>query len=94
MNFLKCLCKNFKWVLLGLLILTVLVAVFIGISYLFGSMIYQLMFHVGTHNYIIMGIIALLFTFLMQILTIFLGGWFLLSWGQSGGVLKKKGGIG
>jgi len=83
--FFKELLKGSKWVLLAVLILAVLVAGWYGTAWTLGWYVERFfdLKDFGSANFVQFGSSMLVFTLIVQIITIILTGWFLLSWGKS-----------
>ncbi len=83
--FFKELLKGSKWVILALIILTIAVASWYGAAWSLGWYVHNFfdLKNFGPQNYVQLGSCVLVFTLIVQIITVILTGWFLLSWGKS-----------
>jgi len=91
-NFLKELTKGFRWVLVALLILIVLVAGWVGAAWLLGWAVNHFfdLRHFSSANFISFGSCTLVFMLIIQIITIIITGWAMLAYGRSRGIINKE----
>ena len=91
-TFFKELLKGSKWVILALVILTVAVAFWYGAAWSLGWYVRNFfdLKNFGPQNYVQLGSSVLVFTLIVQIITVILTGWFLLSWGKSRGLKQEE----
>lgn len=84
-KFLKELFKGFKWVLISILILALIIAVFIGSAWGLGWLVDRLFDFkdFGPKFYIPFGSAVLVFTVIIQIITVIITVWALLAYGKS-----------
>lgn len=90
--FFKELLKGLKWVVLALIILTVAVITWYGVSWSLGWYVDRFfdLKSFGSQDFVQFGSSVLVFTLIIQIITIILTGWFLVSWGKSRGIDQEK----
>lgn len=91
-KFFKELLTGFRWVLISITVLVGLVASWIGCAWLLGWLVerYFDLQNFGPDDFIVFGSGVLVFTLLIQIVTIIITIWALLAWGRSQGLVKKK----
>jgi len=91
-KFLKELFKGFKWVLISILILSLIIAIFVGSAWGLGWLVDKLfdLKNFGPNFYIPFGSAVLVFTFIIQLVTIIITIWALLAYGKSRGLIQKK----
>ena len=84
-KFFKELLKGSKWVILALVILSVVVVSWYGAAWSLGWYTHKFfdLKNFGQGNYVQFGSCVLVFTLIIQVITIILTGWFLISWGKS-----------
>ena len=92
MTFLKELFRGIKWIAIILCIIILLVAGWVGFSWCMGYAVDHLfdLKSFGSIHYISFGSCVLVFTLLVQILTVIFTIWAILAWGKSRGVIKEK----
>lgn len=90
-KFFKELLKGFKWVIIALIILAALIALWIGCAWSLGWVVHRYvdLKNFSPENFIPFGSVVLVFTLIIQIITIILTLWALLAWGRARGVIKK-----
>lgn len=91
-NFLKELLKGSKWVFISLVILILLVSAFVFGAWSLGWIVDQL-FDMEKFNpdyYVPFGSAVLVFTLIIQIVTIILTIWALLAYGKTRNIIKKE----
>ena len=90
--FLKELLKRSKWVILAIIILVIVIASWYGVAWALGWYIHKFfdLKNFGPWNYVRHGSCILVFTLIIQIVTIILTGWFLISWGKSRNINQKE----
>ncbi len=83
--------KGSKWVAISLLILAAFVSAFIGSAWGLGWLVERLfdLQSFGPDRYIAFGSAVLVFTTLIQVVTIILTIWALLAYGKSRGIIQK-----
>ncbi|RKY76032.1 hypothetical protein DRQ07_10960 [candidate division KSB1 bacterium] len=91
-RFLKELFKGFKWVLISILILSLIIVVFIGSAWGLGWLVDKLfdLKNFGPNFYISFGSVTLVFTFIIQLVTIIIIIWALLAYGKSRGLIQRR----
>lgn len=89
----KELLKGLRWVILALIILAGGINVWYWIAWLFGWYVHKFfdLKNFGPWNYVQFGSCVLVFTLVIQIITVILTGWFLISWGKSRKMKEFKG---
>jgi len=89
----KELLRGSKWVGVAILVVIVTVALWLGIAWSLGWFTNRFfdLSNFGSQNYISFGSSVLVFTFIIQIITVILTAWGLLSWGKARGIYGKKG---
>ena len=83
--------KGLKWVILAISILVVIVASWWGVAWSLGWYIHKF-YNLSEFNsglYVHFGSSILVFTLVIQIITLILFGWVLISWGKSQGSKEK-----
>lgn len=88
----KELIRGLKWVLISIFLVIIMIASWIGFAWAIGwftQRFYDLS-NFGPSNYISFGSSILVFTFVIQIITIILTLWALLSWGKARGIYGKN----
>lgn len=92
MKFFKELVKGSKWVIIAIVALALVVAVWIGSAWSMGWFIDRFfdLKNFGPLNYIAFGSSVLAFILVIQIVTVVLTGWFLISWGRTHKAVKRK----
>jgi hypothetical protein len=92
-SFLRELFKGTKWVSIAIFILTVAISVFVGSAWSLGWLVDRL-FDLNNFDpgyYISFGSAVLVFTLIIQIITIIITIWALLAYGKSSrGIIQKK----
>lgn len=88
----KELFKGLKWVLLSIAILAVLVVSWYGAAWSLGWYINRFfdLSNFSQKNYVQFGSCVLVFTFVIQIMTVILTAWFLIAWGKSRGIKEGE----
>jgi energy-coupling factor transporter transmembrane protein EcfT len=91
-DFFKELLKGLKWVVLALIALVIAVASWYGAAWSLGWYVDKFfdLENFGQQNYVQLGSCVLVFTLIIQIVTVILTGWLLLSWGRSRGLGQKE----
>jgi hypothetical protein len=91
-KFFKELGVGFKWVVIALIVLAILVSLWIGCAWGLGWSIHRFfdMSNYGPNKFISFGSCALVFTIIIQAITIILVGWVMLAWGRANGLIGKK----
>ena len=90
-NFFKALIKGSKWVVVFLGLLFFLIALWLGCAWSIGWLVNRFFdpSHFGPQQYLLFGSCVLVFTLIVQAITIILTGWILISYGQSTGALAR-----
>jgi ABC-type multidrug transport system fused ATPase/permease subunit len=90
--FFKELTKSFKWVLIALSIIVFIATAWIGCSWVLGWAIDHFfdLRNFSPSDFISFGSCVLIFTLLIQIITVILTGWAMLAYGRSRGIIKGK----
>jgi len=90
--FFKELFKGLKWFLLALAILAICIAAWYGFAWSLGWYVHHFfdLKNFGQWNYVQFGSCILVFTLVIQIVTVVLTGWFLIAWGKSRGFSQKE----
>lgn len=85
------LLKGSKWVLVAIIIIAFLVGAWVGLSWSIGWFVNSFfdLQNFGPQSYISFGSIMLVFNLILQIITVIITVWALLSWGKSRGVYGK-----
>ena len=91
-KFFKELLKGFKWVIISILILAIIIVSWIGCAWSLGWLVERFfdLQNFGSNKYIVFGSGVLAFTLIIQMITIILTLWALLAWGRSRSVLGDK----
>jgi hypothetical protein len=91
-KFFKELTTGFRWVIVALLVLAILVSLWIACAWGLGWAIHRFfdMSTYGPKNFISFGSCALIFTIIIQAITVILVGWVMLAWGRANGLIGKK----
>jgi hypothetical protein len=91
MEFFKELLKGSRWVLISILVLALIIASFIGSAWGLGYLVERFfdLKNFGPDRYIPFGSAVLVFTFIIQLITIIITIWALLAYGKSRGIIKK-----
>ena len=85
------LLKGSKWVGIALFVIALLVTLFIGSAWGLGWLVERFfdLGNFGPHKYIAFGSAVLVFTTIIQLVTIILTIWALLAYGKSRGIIQK-----
>lgn len=91
-KFLKELLCGFKWVLISIIILVIIVILWVGCAWSLGWLInkYFDLQNFGPRNFITFGSIVMVFTLLIQVITIIITVQVLIAWGKSRRIIKKE----
>lgn len=86
------LLKGLKWVILLITVLAVLVISWCGAAWVLGWYAYKFfdLKNFGPENYVQFGSSVLVFMLIVQVITIIITGWFLISWGKSRGLKQGE----
>jgi hypothetical protein len=87
-KFFKELIKGSKWVFIFLGTLFLLIALWLGCAWSIGWTVNHMGIY-GPQHYLLFGSCALIFTLIIQAITIILAGWILISYGRSNGFIGK-----
>jgi len=90
-NLFKELLKGLKWVLIAVSVIIFLIGVWVGLAWFIGWFVNRFfdLQNFGPHSYISFGSIMLVLCLAMQIITIVITAWALISYGKARGLYKK-----
>ena len=90
-KFIAELLTGFKWVLIAILLLSVLIAGWLGCAWGIGWAINHFfdLRNFGPKSYLAYGSCIIAITFILQVITILLTGWVLIAYGKSSGFIGK-----
>jgi uncharacterized membrane protein len=91
-RFYKELLRGLKWVLFTIIVISFFVGVWVGLSWSIGWLVNRFfdLQNFGPQSYISFGSIILVLCLAMQIVTVVITAWALITWGKARGLYKKN----